>query len=348
MREFTQDYPDAPVYKLSQSYRCSDRILEASGQVISADTPSSLKGLIQGVKLTVQENDTDRSEAEYIARTIEKLIGGVSFFSVDSDVTDGERDEEISSLSDFAVLFRISRQGELIAEAMRNHNIPCQLVRTDCELRDNRAIDFLKLAENPQHTIIAERAVKRCKLDADAARDIIAFASSLTGNPVEEALKEIADSYLDANEVQPLLGAAEDCGKTIGEFIASVELGSGVDRADLNAEQVTLMTLHAAKGLEFKCVFIAGCEDGLIPYTLFEDKKSDTEEERRLLYVGMTRAQRFLYLCNAKKRLLFGRTLNLLRSPFAEQIEKDLVKMQKAKRKKRKRPEEDGEQLTFF
>ena len=145
-----------------------------------------------------------------------------------------------------------------------------------------------------------------------------------------------------------LLKSAEVCKGSIENFLSFIALGRDIDRTDLKAEQVTLMTMHAAKGLEFKCVFIAGCEEGLIPYSMFEDRKSDPEEERRLLYVGMTRAQKFLYLTNATRRNLFGKSLTPKRSTFVEQIQKDLLKMEKASRRKKKKKQDDGEQLTFF
>jgi superfamily I DNA/RNA helicase len=88
------------------------------------------------------------------------------------------------------------------------------------------------------------------------------------------------------------------------------------------------MSLHAAKGLEFACVFIAGCEEGLLPYSLFEGRGTDPEEERRLFYVGMTRAKRYLYLSYAKRRRLFGREYHLARSPFLDPIEESLLELQ--------------------
>ena len=103
------------------------------------------------------------------------------------------------------------------------------------------------------------------------------------------------------------------------------------------------MTLHAAKGLEFRCVFIVGCEDGLLPYSLFE-RRSDREEERRLLYVGMTRAKKYLFLSHAGKRFLLGREYRLNRSPFLDRIEEELLEQPEAPAPVRKR---DGQMKLF-
>ena len=113
-----------------------------------------------------------------------------------------------------------------------------------------------------------------------------------------------------------------------------------------NLEKVSLMTLHAAKGLEFQCVFIVGCEDGLLPYSLFETQKSDIEEERRLLYVGMTRAKKYLFLTHARKRFVMGKTYKLGRSPFLNRIEKELIEFSKSEYKKKK--EKDDLQIRLF
>lgn len=346
MSNFPADYPDARLYRLKQSYRCSTRILEASGQVINS--AGMLKGLQKGIKITVKETDTDRSEAEYIARTIEKLVGGMSFFSMDSEVSDGEQDSEITGLSDFAVLFRISRQADLLSEAMRNHNIPHRVITADCTIRKHPALDILRLAANPAHTLALERILEKFGIDEADRNGTALFASGLASLSAEDALREIMNRYPNEEEMADLLHAANICGDSIEDFLCHAALGRDVDRADFNAEEVTLMTMHAAKGLEFKCVFIAGCEDGLIPYSLFPGKESDPEEERRLLYVGMTRARRFLYLTGAARRSLFGRSLKQERSPFVEQIGKDLLKMERTGSGKKKRRQDEGEQLTFF
>jgi len=122
-------------------------------------------------------------------------------------------------------------------------------------------------------------------------------------------------------------------------------LGSGADTYSKSAEQVALMTLHAAKGLEFSYVFIVGCEDGLLPYTLFTKGDSDPEEERRLLYVGMTRAKRMLFLSHAKKRNLYGRVFTLPISPFLGSIKEELIKRGELKKGKKKAKDK---QLSLF
>lgn len=96
------------------------------------------------------------------------------------------------------------------------------------------------------------------------------------------------------------------------------------DFFDPRADAITLMTLHMAKGLEFKVVFIAGAEDGLIPYT-FREGDTDIEEERRLFYVGMTRAKEYLLLIHSRDRFLYGQRLEQSPSPFLKEIPKDLI-----------------------
>ena len=85
------------------------------------------------------------------------------------------------------------------------------------------------------------------------------------------------------------------------------------------------MTIHAAKGLEFPVVFIAGCENGLLPFQPLDGDVSDIEEERRLFYVAMTRAKERLYITFAKKRMRFGKIEKRTLSPFVRQIEKKLL-----------------------
>jgi len=111
--------------------------------------------------------------------------------------------------------------------------------------------------------------------------------------------------------------------------LAHLALERAQDLYDPAAEKVALMTMHAAKGLEFAVVFITGCEDGLIPYQRRKGEQGDLLEERRLFYVALTRAQEKVYLSHAKRRLWFGkRTLQHI-SPFLEAVEENLKEYEK-------------------
>jgi superfamily I DNA/RNA helicase len=118
---------------------------------------------------------------------------------------------------------------------------------------------------------------------------------------------------------------SEKFGKNTTDFLAMTALQTDTDIFDSQAEKVALMTMHAAKGLEFPVVFIAGCEKDLIPLQRSKEKPIDLDEERRLFYVAMTRAKQRLYLTVAKKRRIYGKTVSRSLSPFVEDIEKGLI-----------------------
>jgi superfamily I DNA/RNA helicase len=127
-------------------------------------------------------------------------------------------------------------------------------------------------------------------------------------------------------------------------FLAAIALHSDTDAFHPRAEKVALMSMHAAKGLEFSVVFIAGCEDGLIPYRRAADDRIDAEEERRLFYVAMTRARQRLYLSCAKRRRIFGKAEACEVSPFVRDIEERLLK-DETPRARRKNKKDDQLQL---
>lgn len=108
-------------------------------------------------------------------------------------------------------------------------------------------------------------------------------------------------------------------------FLNDLALVSDIDSLEEETSQVTLMTLHAAKGLEFPIVFLAGMEEGLFPLLRANDDEADMEEERRLAYVGITRAEEELYITNAISRTIYGRTQFNRPSRFVDEIEEDLL-----------------------
>jgi DNA helicase-2/ATP-dependent DNA helicase PcrA len=117
--------------------------------------------------------------------------------------------------------------------------------------------------------------------------------------------------------------ASEDNSRTISDFLENITLASDVDGWDEELDCVSIMTLHSAKGLEFPVVYMAAVEQGLLPHERSLAKESEVEEERRLAFVGMTRAKEELYLCHARLREFRGNTLYAVPSMFLDELPPD-------------------------
>ena len=334
------DYAPA-MYHLSTSYRCSNTIVDASGDVLEKDKPL-LHGIGDGVKIHIVRNQSGASEAEYVARKIEEMMGGLRFFSMDSDISSGQRYENIESLSDFAVLCRTSRQMEAFEKAFNDHSIPYQRTGEEAWIKKEpfRSLVYMLrkiyLPENP----VVEAFVK--------ANELQVPADNGNGNNIEFIIRNLAKqlksdvTWYDMEKIIRLIQQHKDP----VSFLESVTLGSPADYHIDKAEKVSLMTIHASKGLEFRCVYVVGLEDGLLPYSLFETRVADVKEEERLLYVAMTRSKEYLYLTHATRRVLSGRTYALPRSYFLHRIDNELVKREKQEHKKK--PKKDDSQLALF
>jgi DNA helicase-2/ATP-dependent DNA helicase PcrA len=347
---FIQDYPDATVHRLNKSYRCSSPILKGSREVIQGiGKPAGhlfLQGQQSDIKIKIVQHRTDRSEAEWVARTIESMMGGLRFFSMDSGITEGSKNTEIKSLSDFAVLVRIRRQMEVIKKAFGDHSIPYQEV-THLPLFSREPartiVELLRLSMNPNDRLLKTRVEEK------GSTTVADVCSLLEGkSTVEAKVGALIDRYYprtSRDEERTLALICDLASKAISleSFLDDISIGTEADSYDRSTETVSLLTLHASKGLEFTCVFILGCEDGLIPYSLYtqgptlytqgaggadgeeEIGHNKIQEELRLLYVGMTRAKSVLYLSHSSKRYLFGREYRLNRSPYIDPIEDALA-----------------------
>jgi superfamily I DNA/RNA helicase len=131
-------------------------------------------------------------------------------------------------------------------------------------------------------------------------------------------------------------------------FLANIALHTDTDEYSQTAEKVSVMTMHAAKGLEFPVVFISGCEDNFIPYKQHNTRQADIEEERRLFYVAMTRAKERLYITRAKKRRIYGKFEDRVLSPLVADIENRLKKDETPRPNKKKQKENGHVQLQLF
>jgi DNA helicase II / ATP-dependent DNA helicase PcrA len=196
------------------------------------------------------------------------------------------------------------------------------------------------LAEDPAlRAVLAELDTE----EAGTARHPLATALSAAATRAR-ANRDISPRQIDA-AVQRLgvLAAASRFDRT--RFYDAVAVTSEADFFDPRADRVSLLTMHAAKGLEFPVVFIVGLEDGVMPLYWDHPNPQELEEERRLFYVGMTRAKDRLIMVRALKRLWRGRLRQLQPSPFLGDIEAELVKQQRRELPPRK-PQDS--QLTLF
>ena len=169
------------------------------------------------------------------------------------------------------------------------------------------------------------------RISAETMRLDELFQLVMTESGYLESLASDKDTYLDRTENLNELSSnlvkhqeeAEDA--SLGSFLEEVSLMTDIDDYDSETDTVTLMTLHSAKGLEFPCVFIAGMEEGIFPGQQSMFIPSEVEEERRLAYVGITRAKEKLYLTATKTRLLFGSTSHNRPSRFVDEIPAELI-----------------------
>ncbi len=332
--KFIEDF-NPKIYKITTSYRVPQTILDASSSVLG--NSYQLRGLNKGVKIIISQQPTEKSEAEFIARQIEDLIGGVGFFSIDSNVTEGAK-SKAQSFSDFAILVRSKNQFEPIEKALNDHNIPYQIIGTEPFYLNEpytQIIDALKFIANPNNAFAKQKVSKIAHVFEHIDMKI----------KLSELIIKIAN-YLDIrqDQIQRLVDLAHKYGSSPKDFLDFLETSYGQDDYNPDIESVSIMTLHASKGLEFNTVFIAGLEDGLIPYTIYRNEV-DIDEERRLLYVGMTRAKELLYLTYAKSREYLNRRWQLKPSRFLSEIRRDLLQEKKQDYNKKRN---DDKQLSLF
>jgi DNA helicase II / ATP-dependent DNA helicase PcrA len=263
---------------------------------------------------------TAADEADFIAAEIERALGGTSLSSFDSGRADGSAESGLA-FHDIAVLFRTSAQADAIAEALERISVPTRRVGID-PLLARPAI--ARLVAALRNTIQAGPHAG----DGGDAPTVSGLVRALAG-------REIADVAL-TRAADLLAALAAPYGRDVPAFLAALALLRETD-LQLEPQRVHLLTLHAAKGLEFPLVFIAGCEDGTLPLVL-PGREADLDEERRLLYVGMTRARQRLVLTAARRRTLHGRTLETRPCPFLAHLPPELlIDLTTADRRKRAR-----------
>ncbi|MFL6183747.1 MAG: UvrD-helicase domain-containing protein [Actinomycetes bacterium] len=326
---FAEDFPAATTVRLTRNYRSSPAIVAGALQVIAPSTLvagrelAAMAGLDAPTRITIHQAASDLAEAEFVVATVDRLLGGASFLSLDSGRADGGAEHGLS-FADVAVLYRTDAQAGPLAEALGRAGMPFQK-RSHDRLLDRPAVRGLVRALRSPAAPAGGRSL--------AAR--LAAAAAGSGGDAAEALELLA----------PL---AERCGDDLDRFLAELALGDEVDTWDPRADRVSLLTLHAAKGLEFPVVFLVGCEDGLLPLRFGpEPSPTETAEERRLFFVGMTRARSHLFLSHARRRAWRGSVREAEPSPFLADLQAALVDHAQAPARRHPRPPA-GDQLSLL
>lgn len=322
--------PNTRTIALTKNYRSSRAIVEASRQVIApatlvADRASAPQG--SGPEhVEIHQLPSDRAEAAFVVHAIEQRLGGTSFLALDSRRADGG-ERPSCSLGDFAVLYRTNAQAHAFAEALAHAGLPFQE-------RNHKP-----WTERPE--------VRGCIQNLGEGNPLT------DALPLDERLRRAAE---EVRSVLPgvdtylpfLLELAQASAGDLQRFLSEVAIACDVDFLDPRAERISLLTLHAAKGLEFPVVFLTGLEDGIVPLRFGSRIEVDLAEERRLLFVGMTRARRELILTRARQRSWRGQLRAQSPSPFLADIEEKLL-LQTDHGRERPPPKEPRfQQLTLF
>ena len=260
------------------------------------------------------------------------MLGGTSLNAFDTGEVDSRHraDHELS-FSDFAVLYRTSAQAGPVTEALARRGFPVQQ-RSHTRLADMPGVTAILSALSGQLFVTAGDTV------AGQLKAAVEMAASISTPSEELAIRTAAEA------LAPL---ADRSGDDLTRFLDERAMGAEVDTWDPRADRITMLTLHASKGLEFPVVFIVGCDDGLLPLRPWGGAEIDYAEERRLLFVGMTRATTRLILTGAARRTFRGSTSETAPSPFLSSIDRALLDTGGVSAETRKR-KPAAQQLTLL
>jgi DNA helicase-2/ATP-dependent DNA helicase PcrA len=299
-------------------------VTAAGGPVTAASGPVTAGGRRakagdRRAAITVHEAPDERAEAEWIAAEIDRLLGGASFHSLDSGRADGQGHGGLG-LADIAVLYRTDSQAGPLTQALTRAGLPCQKRSHD------RLAGRAGVAEIVREMRLTEAGPATA---ADTGTD-----QRTVGHRMRAAVRRVAagsppaavaDIRAAGEVLRPL---ADRCDRDMQRFLTEIAVGAEADALDPRADAVPLLTLHAAKGLEFEVVFLAGCERGLLPLWFPGadlGTAADEAEERRLLFVGMTRARSRLLLSCAAVRTRYGASRPTGPSAFLAAIDPGLL-----------------------
>lgn len=326
----SKDYSDLVTINLEQNYRSTENILEAANSVIKKNSSHPVLNLWtdkgKGERIKIYKAPSGFEEAQYVCDKIESLT------------------RQGYQYSDIAVLYRTNAQSRVIEEALLHKGLPYIIIGGTkfydrLEVKD--VLAFLRLLMNHKDFVSEKRIMKLGKRRWDkfielreqlnteefTTLEIMDRVIQAT-NYLEKYSRESEENLARLENIKELRSVASQF-PIINEFLENVALVEAEQQANPGStgskNVVTLMTLHSAKGLEFPVVFMVGMEEGLFPHSRALFDMNELEEERRLAYVGITRAMELLFLTFADRRLYFGQKTSNPPSRFLAEIPEHLL-----------------------
>ncbi|MEI8067379.1 MAG: UvrD-helicase domain-containing protein [Candidatus Shapirobacteria bacterium] len=354
---FTTDFKNVKVINLEENYRSTNIILDAANSIISKNNSHPVLKLftkkVSEDKIKIFEAESEVSEADYVTDKIKFINDNLRI-----------------PLRNIAVLYRMNAQSRVIEEAFLRQSLPYVLLGGTrfyerAEIKDILAM--LRFTNDQADKLSEERVGK-----AIGKRRLVTFKEHLNNLDIKDMTSlEILESlvvnsdYLkkfdpkdeeDQKRIENIkeLKSVATAYPKLSDFLENIALvqqeysQQEKNKKKENKDGVRLMTLHGAKGLEFEVVFLVGFEEGILPHSRSLIEESEIEEERRLCYVGVTRAKDYLHISYANKRLFFGKSSLNEPSRFLADIPSELVEFEESITRDYRRPKKSKDDDDFI
>ena len=366
---FEKDYPDSKTITLNQNYRSTNTILNAANSVIKNNVERKEVNLYStfgdGVKIKYFRGNDEKDEVKLVVDEIKKLLDeGYDYndFAILYRTNAQSRNVEDAILKvnwpykvvgsyyfykrkeikDLLCYLRLISNHQDDVSLERVINVPkrgigdTSINNLRSLARENNECMFKHLSKPKEvefKKLILELTEDAKDLDLTELIDVVLEKSGMKEELEKEHTLE-ADIRLE--NLMEFKSITENYQKETGtvnleDFLEDISIVADSSEHQTLDNAVTLMTMHAAKGLEFKVVFLIGMEEGIMPHSMSLNEASELEEERRLCYVGITRAKERLYITNAKRRMLFGNTNMNPPSRFIAEIDNNLIEKEESK-----------------
>lgn len=361
---FEKDYKNAKVILLEQNYRSTKTILNAANSVIKNNINKKDKNLWTdnslGEKIKYVRTNDEKDEASYVTREIINLVNnGVSLDDIavlyrtnaqSRTIEEGFLNSNIpykivgafafysrKEIKDLLAYLKLIYNTKDDVSLMRIINYPKRKIGAktienlsmDAVLNGTSMFDVISSGKELEFKkLILEMKEKSEVLSLTETIDMVLDLSGIKSELESEHTLEADIRLENLNEFKSITKTFEEESgiASLEDFLNEVSLVSDVnDQKNDNSPKVTLMTIHAVKGLEYKYVFVIGMEENIFPHVNSCEEDGGIEEERRLCYVAITRAKEKLYLVNALRRMLYGKTSVNMPSRFINEIDKDLI-----------------------